>query len=84
MNESDLVKIRTALEKETVSETIEAMKQVIGELGYIKVDRKAEPPKEPRFYDDALGEAGRQGYKHCERIMLKADWVKEVEDGSSA
>lgn len=36
MNELDLVKIRTALEKETLTEAIEAMEETLKELGYEK------------------------------------------------
>lgn len=37
MNESDLVKIRTALEKETLSESLKAMEETLAELNYFKV-----------------------------------------------
>lgn len=39
MNEADLVKIRTALEEETLLEACQAMERVLSELGY----RQAEP-----------------------------------------
>lgn len=36
MNEADLVKIREALEKETLGEACRAMEKVLLELGYCK------------------------------------------------
>ena len=40
MNEADLVKIRTALEKEPIEKAFQAMEQVLAELGYHKDPEK--------------------------------------------
>ncbi len=40
MIEADLVKIRGALEKETLKEACHEMERVLGELGYHKTDVK--------------------------------------------
>jgi len=47
LNEHDLVEIRQALEKPTLTEAISAMEQVLMSLGYVRLE--ANMPKEERI-----------------------------------